>query len=45
VGIAIGEIARTSTTTRVLIAIPIALAVLAGFMLPNQVRRRRRQAI
>ena len=41
-GIAIGEIAKTSTTTRVLIAIPIALAVLAGFMLPNQIRRRRR---
>jgi hypothetical protein len=43
VGIAVGEIARTSTITRVLIAIPIALAVLAGFMLPNQLRRRRRR--
>jgi hypothetical protein len=41
-GIAIGEIAKTSTTTRVLIAVPIALAVLAGFVLPNQLRRRRR---
>lgn len=43
VGIAVGEIAKTSTVTRVLIAIPIALAVLAGFMLPNQMRRRRRR--
>jgi len=41
-GIAIGEIEKTSTTTRVLIAIPIALAVLAGFILPNQLRRRRK---
>jgi hypothetical protein len=43
VGIAVGEIAKTSTVTRVLIAIPIALAVLAGFLLPNQMRRRRRR--
>ena len=42
IGIAIGEIDRTSTLTRVLIAIPIAVAVLAGFMVPNQLRRRRR---
>lgn len=42
-GIAIGEIEKTSTLTRVLIAVPIAVAVLAGFMLPNQMRRRRRR--
>jgi hypothetical protein len=41
-GIAVGDIARSSTLTRILIAIPIALAVLAGFLLPNQMRRRRR---
>ena len=42
-GIAIGEIDKTSTLTRVLIAVPIAVAVLAGFMVPNQMRRRRRR--
>ena len=42
IGIAIGEIDKTSTLTRVLIAVPIALAVLAGLMVPNQMRRRRR---
>ena len=42
VGVAIGDIARTSTLTRVLIAIPIALAVAFGVILPNQLRRRRK---
>lgn len=41
-GIAVGEIARTSTLTRVLIAIPIVLAVGFGLILPNQLRRRRK---
>ena len=41
-GIAIGEIARTSTLTRVLIAIPIVLAIGFGLILPNQLRRRRK---
>jgi uncharacterized repeat protein (TIGR02543 family) len=41
-GIAVGEIARTSTLTRVLIAIPIVLAIGFGLILPNQLRRRRR---
>ena len=41
-GIAVGEIARTSTLTRVLIAIPIVLAIGFGLILPNQLRRRRK---
>ena len=40
--IAVGEIARTSTLTRVLIAIPIVLAIGFGLILPNQLRRRRK---
>lgn len=43
IGVKYGEATSTSTTTRVLIAIPISLAVIAGFVLPNQVRRRRRK--
>ena len=41
-GIAVGEIARTSTLTRVLIAIPIVLAIGFGLILPNQMRRPRK---
>ena len=41
-GILVGNIATTSTLTRVLIAIPIALAIGFGFLLPNQLRRRRK---
>jgi hypothetical protein len=41
-GILVGNISKTSTLTRVLIAIPIALAMGFGFLLPNQVRRRRK---
>jgi hypothetical protein len=41
-GILVGDISTTSTLTRVLIAIPIALAMGFGFLLPNQVRRRRK---
>jgi hypothetical protein len=44
VGVEVGEIARTSTITRVLISIPIALAVLFGLFLPA-VSRRRRKAV
>jgi hypothetical protein len=44
-GIAMGGMSKTSTLTRVLIAIPIALAVGIGFAIPNQLRRRRRNAI
>ena len=41
-GVAVGDIEKSSTLTRILIGIPISLAVLAGFILPNQVRRRRK---
>jgi hypothetical protein len=41
-GILVGNISTTSTLTRVLIAIPIALAMGIGFLLPNQLRRRRK---
>ena len=41
-GILVGNISTTSTLTRVLIAIPIAIAVGFGFLLPNQLRRRRK---
>jgi hypothetical protein len=41
-GILVGNISKTSTLTRVLIAIPILLAIGFGFLLPNQLRRRRK---
>jgi hypothetical protein len=41
-GILVGDISQTSTLTRVLIAIPIMLAIGFGFLLPTQLRRRRR---
>ncbi|CAB4604531.1 unannotated protein [freshwater metagenome] len=44
-GILVGKISKTSTLTRVLIAIPISLAIGFGFLLPNQVRRRKRRLI
>ena len=44
VGLYIGDVEQTSTLTRVLIAIPIALAIAAGLILPNQARRRKRRA-
>ena len=44
-GILVGDISTTSTLTRVLIAIPIALAIGVGFLLPNQIRRRRKTLI
>jgi hypothetical protein len=44
-GILVGDISTTSTVTRVLIAIPIALAIGFGFLLPNQLRRRRKTRI
>ena len=43
VGIAAGAIDTTSTLSRVLIVLPISLAVFFGLFIPNQVRRRRRQ--
>jgi hypothetical protein len=41
-GILVGDISTTSTLTRVLIAIPITLAIGFGFILPTQLRRRRK---
>jgi len=41
-GILVGKITKTSTLTRVLIAIPISLAIGFGFLLPTQLRRRRK---
>ena len=43
-GILVGKINKTSTLTRVLIAIPISLAIGFGFLLPTQARRRKRRA-
>jgi hypothetical protein len=43
-GIVVGEFSTTSTLTRVLIAIPIALAIGFGLILPNRLRRRRTTA-
>jgi hypothetical protein len=43
-GILVGNISKTSTLTRVLIAIPISLAIGFGFILPTQARRRKRRA-
>lgn len=43
IGVKYGEASSTSTATRVLIALPISLAIIAGFILPNQLRRRRRK--
>ena len=45
VGVEVGEIARTSTITRVLISIPVALAVLFGLFLPAVSRRRRKAVV
>jgi hypothetical protein len=41
--ILVGDISTTSTLTRVLIAIPISLAIGFGFLLPTQLRHRRRK--
>jgi hypothetical protein len=44
-GILVGDISTTSTLTRVLIAIPITLAIGFGFLLPTQLRRRRKRLV
>jgi hypothetical protein len=41
-GVLVGDVATTSTLTRVLIAIPIAFAIGFGALLPKQFRRRRK---
>jgi hypothetical protein len=40
-GVIVGKLKTTSTLTRVLIVIPITLAVFFGFLLPTRFRRRR----
>jgi len=40
--VVIGKLKTTSTLTRILIVIPMILAVLVGVLLPNRVRRRRK---
>ena len=42
IGLSYGAVNSGSTLTRVLIAIPIALAIGIGFLIPNQLRRRRK---
>jgi len=43
IGIVVGAMSTTSTLSRILIAIPITLAIGFGIALPNQARRRRRK--
>ncbi|CAB4683608.1 unannotated protein [freshwater metagenome] len=42
IGIAVGALSSGSTATRILITIPIALAAMAGLVIPTTIRRRRR---
>ena len=44
-GILVGDISTTSTLTRVLIAVPISIAIFFGFLLPTRVKRRKKLAI
>jgi hypothetical protein len=44
IGVTVGVAKKTSTLSRVLIAIPIAFAIGFGILLPTQARRRRRRA-
>ena len=45
IGIVAGAVDTVSTVSRVLIAVPIALAIVAGLFIPNQLRRRRRKRL
>ena len=40
-GVVVRRLQTTSTITRMLIAIPIFLAIFSGLLLPNRLRRRR----
>ena len=40
-GVVVGKLKTTSTLTRILIVIPLVMAVLLGILLPNRLRRRR----
>ena len=44
IGVAVGEIGTTSTVARVLIAVPVALAIIVAFVLPSTLRRRKKLA-
>lgn len=44
-GMYVGAKSQTSTAAKVLIAIPIALAILAGLLLPTALRRRRKEDV
>lgn len=41
VGIVLGEVTKTSTLARILIAIPLLLAIVFGLVIPTTIRRRR----
>jgi len=43
VGVIVAEPSQLSTVSKVLIAIPLALAVFAGFLLPTTLHRKRRR--
>jgi hypothetical protein len=43
-GIAVGEIESSSVLARLLIAIPVALAIIIGLVIPTTLRRRRRES-
>jgi hypothetical protein len=43
VGVGVGQVEKSSSLSRILIAVPIALAVFFGVVLPTQARRRRRR--
>lgn len=45
VGVLVGAKQQLSTTAKVLIAVPIAAAVILGLVLPTQLRRRRRRVV
>ena len=45
VGVGVGQVDKSSSLSRILIAVPIALAVLFGVVLPTQARRRRRRTV
>lgn len=40
-GVIVGKLQTTSTLTRILIVVPITLAIFVGFLLPNRIRRRK----
>ncbi len=45
IGIVAGALDVASTLSRILIAVPIVLAIFVGLFIPNQLRRRRRKRL